>query len=86
MEVAIIDFDYWMAEAEKSIANKVKIGQKFELRGLFEQVRWEELTKGERIAFGKYFANAVAESLFPNVERIQKANNNHTLYKKTEEK
>ncbi len=76
---------YWMKKAESSIANKVKVGQKFEVRKLFEDVEWEKLSKGDRIQFGRDFSNAVKEGRFPNVERIQKAENNHAQYIKTGE-
>ena len=75
----------WLKEAEKSITDKVKVGQKFEVRKLYEAVKWEELSKGDRIRFGKDFANAVSEGRFPNVKRIQKAENNHTQYIKVKE-
>ena len=73
-----------MIKAKESISNKVKVGKEFELRYLFEQVMWEELTKGERIQLGKYFANAVKEGCFPNIERIQNAKNNHAQYIKNQ--
>ncbi len=80
-----MDFELWMRRAEESIAQKVKVGQRFEVRGLFEDVEWETLSKGDRIRFGKDFANAVVEGRFPNIVRIQRAENNHARYvKKTD--
>ena len=75
-----MDVALWLEKASRSIERKVKIGKPFELRDLFEAVEWEELSKGDRIRFGKDFANAVKEELFPNVVRIQKAQNNHAQY------
>ncbi len=77
-----MDSALWLEKATNSIEKKVKIGKPFELRNLFETVEWEELSKGDRIRFGKDFANAVGEGFFPNVVRIQKAQNNHALYVK----
>lgn len=75
-----MDVALWLEKASSSIERKVKIGKPFELRMLFEAVEWEELSKGDRIRFGKDFANAVEEGYFPNVVRIQKAQNNHAQY------
>ena len=81
----IMDVEQWMTKAEYCIKNKVKAGNTFEVRKLFEAVEWEELSKGERIQFGRDFSNAVKEGRFPNVERTQKAQNNHAQYTKMRE-
>jgi hypothetical protein len=74
-----------MKKAEECLRKTVKTGKKFKVRDLFESVEWEELTKGERIQFGREFSNAVKEGRFPTIERIQKADNNHTQYMKVRE-
>lgn len=78
----MLDVELWMCKAKESIDLKVKKGQKFELRSLFETVEWETLRKGERIQFGKDFANAVSEGHFPSIRRVERGANNHTLYVK----
>ena len=80
-----MDTDYWMELAGESIAANVRVGQRFETRDLFDGVAWNALNKGDRIRFGKDFANAVSEGRFPNVERIQRADNNHARYIKKRE-
>jgi hypothetical protein len=80
-----MDVEYWMKKAEKCITEKVADGKKFEIRSLFEAVEWEKLRKGDRIQFGKDFANAVKEGRFPNLKRVQKAENNHAQYVKISE-
>ena len=80
-----MDTELWMKKAKDRVTAKVKLGKKFELRDLFETVEWEELSKGERIQFGREFSNAVKEGQFPMIERIQKAQNNHTQYVKVRE-
>lgn len=82
--VLLMDIELWMDNAKEIINQKVKIGQRFELRSLFETVEWETLRKGERIQFGKDFANAVSEGRFPNIERVERGANNHAQYIKVE--
>jgi len=49
---------------------------------LFEKCEWEQLEKGERIAFGKYFANEVREGKIKGVISIERLKNNHSQYQK----
>ena len=80
-----MDVDLWMKKAAISIDQKVEIGMRFEAKDLFEPVEWTELSKGERIHFGRNFSNAVKEGRFPSIERITKGDNNHARYVKVRE-
>ena len=52
-----MDFNEWTQNAINRIAANVNFNQRFELKDLFEGCEWDRLSKGERISFGKYFAN-----------------------------
>ena len=69
-----------MLSAKKSINDKVKKGKPFEVKDLFEGYIWTELSKGERIMFGKYFANEVREGRVDNIQPYQKGKDNHRKY------
>ena len=77
-----MNYEKWMKEAIDNINQKVKTNQNFELKDLFEGCKWEKLTKGERINFGKFFANEVRENNVLGVVRIERAKNNHSKYTK----
>ena len=77
-----MDFNAWTQEAVNTIAIKVVKNQKFKLKGLFEECEWCKLTKGERIAFGKFFANEVREGRIEGVVQIERLKNNHSQYQK----
>ena len=78
-----MNFEKWTAEAIEVINTKIKTNQRFELKHLFEGCRWESLSRGERINFGKYFANEVRESKIKNNVAIERGRNNHSRYIKT---
>jgi len=77
-----MDFNEWTKEAIKIIEIKVVRNQKFELKGLFEECKWGNLTKGDRISFGKYFANEVREGRIKGIISIERLKNNHSQYQK----
>ena len=79
-----MDFQLWMQKARESIERSVQVGQKFELKSLFQLCEWEQLTKGDRISFGKYFANEVREGNLKNIQSIERARNNHRVYIKSD--
>ena len=78
-----MDFSKWTTDAIDIINTKVKINQKFELKSLFEGCEWEKLSKGERINFGKYFANEVRDGKIKNVLAVERGRDNHSKYIKT---
>ena len=75
-----MNFLKWTEEAKIAIKTKVKVNQTFELKSLFEGCKWETLSKGERISFGKYFANEVREGNIESVIAIGRDRNNHSKY------
>lgn len=76
-----MDMIKWFNQAKETI-QKLPYGKSFELRQLFQEVKWNTLTKGERITFGKYFKNQIIEGKLPEVCFLDKAKNNHAKYKK----
>lgn len=77
-----MDYIVWTEKATIAIETKLVKNQKFRLKGLFEECEWEKLTKGERISFGKYFANEVREGRIKGVISIERLKNNHSQYQK----
>lgn len=71
--------------AKDYIEKEVEPGTVFESKSLFGGVEWEALEKGDRIGFGRYFANAVRNGVVQNVVRLERAKNNHARYMKVEE-
>ena len=74
-----MDYIVWKNKALKAI-EKVETNKKFELRDLFNGSEWNTLTIGDRINFGKYFANEVREGNIPNIAAIERGANNHSKY------
>lgn len=72
----------WLEQARQYLDTNVKVGQTFECKSLFPEHKWNQLTRGERISFGQYFANEVKEGRIPGVIRIDRAKNNHSIYRK----
>ena len=77
-----MDFNEWTQNAINRIATHVNFNQRFELKDLFEGCEWDRLSKGERISFGKYFANEVRENRIPGVQALERGKNNHSRYTK----
>lgn len=75
-----MEYDKWMRDAINSIQSKVTNHQKFEVKALFDGCVWETLGKGERISFGRYFANEVRSGKVPNVVLLERGKNNHLRY------
>ena len=77
-----MDFNEWTQNAIDRIAVNVNFNQWFELKDLFEGCEWDRLSKGERISFGKYFANEVRENRILGVRALERGKNNHSRYTK----
>lgn len=71
----------WLDRAKNKIAD-LSVGTRFEVKELFEEVDWRALSRGERITFGKVFANEVREGNIPNVCPMERGKNNHSKYEK----
>ena len=78
-----MDTGLWLDKA-RNVIEQLPAGKKFELRNLFQELEWEDLPKGDRISFGKYFKNEVLEKRIANVEFINRKKNNHAQYIKLE--
>lgn len=78
-----MDYEEWFKKGLKCIENDIRPGMTFEVKKLFVGLGWEQLSKGDRISFGKYFSSAVNDGRIPNVIKIGRGKDNHTLYKKT---
>ena len=63
----------------------MEINKKFKVCDLFPDVKWNTLSRGDKLRFGKLFANAVKDKKIKGVRRIGKAENNSALYEKIEE-
>ena len=77
-----MDFAKWLKEAEISIKTKVKSGSIFEVKELFDGVKWNNLPKGDRISFGRFFSNEVDEGNITGIKKLPRGKNNHTRYTK----
>lgn len=77
-----MDYEKWRQDAIHAIETKVRKNQRFQLKGLFEECKWQQLSKGERILFGKYFANEVREGRINGIISIERLKNNHSQYEK----
>ena len=75
-----MDFSKWTSDAINIIDAKIKANQIFELKSLFEGCEWEELSKGDRINFGKHFANEVRDGRIKNVIAVERGRDNHSKY------
>ncbi len=77
-----MDFRKLLEEAQLSIKTKVKVGRPFEVKELFDGVKWNSLSKGDRISFGKLFANEYREGNIKGIKMLPRGNNSHTRYTK----
>ncbi len=75
-----MDMQEWMKNAIKAIESEISFNQTFELKSLFKECLWKNLSKGERIGFGKFFANEVREGRVEKVSAIERGKNNHSKY------
>ena len=75
-----MDYDKWMQKARESIQTTLLTNRAFELKSLFMECEWEALKKGERISFGKYFANEVREGRVDGIKLVERGKNNHSRY------
>ena len=70
-----MDYEKWINEAI-SKTGALPTNTVFVLRDLFDGVKWNTLTNGERREFGRQFKIKVNRGLVPNVEYQDKAQNN----------
>lgn len=77
-----MDYEPWINLAI-SKTGALRKGTEFVLKDLFDGVKWNELSGGEKREFGRRFKHLVNKGLIPNVICIGKANNNSTCYRRT---
>ncbi len=77
-----MDYEKMMQIALKNLNKSVRYNTPFEVKNLFNGAEWGAVTKGDKISFGKYFANEVKEKNLPEVVRLEKGKNNHARYMK----
>lgn len=65
--------------------NSLPNGQIFFVKDLFYGTGWNELEKGEKLGFGRYFKKAVQNGTVSGVQFIGKADNNSAQYRKIQE-
>ena len=82
MEKLKVNHEEWIKKGLESIEKDLRLGDSFEVKGLFKDVEWKQLSKGESISFGRYFSMMVKEGKIPNVIKIEREKNNHNKYKK----
>ena len=76
-----MDYQHLMLKANQGLG-KVKQGQEFLVKELFQGTEWSNLTNGERRSFGRHFKNEVLDGKVPGVEFIKKADNNSSKYRR----
>lgn len=64
---------------------KLSVGQVFFVKDLFYGTGWNELERGEKLGFGRYFKKAVQDKIVAGVQFIGKADNNSVQYMKIQE-
>ena len=77
-----MDNKKWL-EIAKAKIDKLPNGSLFELKELFAEVNWKKLSKGERITFGRFFANEVREGRLTKIVPLKRGKNNHSRYEKS---
>lgn len=76
-----MDYSEWMENARSALVD-IPSGQLFESKDLFPAHKWNSLTRGEKIGFGIYFSNEYKGGRIDDIEKIERAKNNHTRYRK----
>ena len=76
-----MDYEKWINVAISKTGG-LENGTIFLLKDLFDGVKWNTLSNGERRELGRQFKIKVNHDLVPNVEYIGKAQNNSAKYKK----
>lgn len=79
-----MDYDNWMQKARESIQALPLENGAFELKSLFREYDWKALEKGDRISFGRHFANEVREGRVAGIRSVERGKNNHARYIKVD--
>lgn len=76
-----MEYGYLLERAVQQI-DAIAVNDKFLVKDLFVGTEWNDLEKGDKLGFGRFFKNAVIENEIPNVVFIGKAKNNSAEYRK----
>lgn len=79
-----MDYNELLQKARTHI-KKLSVGQVFFVKDLFCGTEWNELERGEKLWFGKYFKKAVQDKTVSGVQFIGKADNNSAQYRTIQE-
>ena len=71
--------ELWMGKARESI-NRMTPGTPFVVKDLFQGVEWNDLPRGDKLSFGKFFKNAVDSGQLAGVRFAGKRANNSASY------
>lgn len=74
-----MDYSELLEKAKKSIST-IPNGQIFLAKDLFPGTEWNQLSKGEKLGFGRNFKNKVTSGKIPNLMYVGKADNNSAQY------
>ena len=81
-----MDNSKMLEEAKYALETKVKPGQIFESKELFDGIKWNSLERGKRISFGQYFSEAVSDGRIKGVQKLERGKDNHSNTKKYNQK
>ena len=76
-----MDYQHLMLKANQGLG-KVKVGQEFLVKELFQGTEWSNLSRGEKLGFGRFFKREVLGGRVPGVEFIKKTDNNSSKYRR----
>ena len=76
-----MDYNELLRKAKEYIGS-IRSNEVFFVKDLFHGTEWNELERGEKLGFGRYFKKAVMNGSVQEVEYIGKADNNSAQYRK----
>lgn len=80
--MAVRDFDE-LFETIREKVDALEKGRTFLVKDLFVGIHWNDLSKGDKLSFGRFFKRKVELGKIPGVIINGRAKNNSVLYKKT---
>ncbi len=76
-----MEYEKWIKRIRKSM-QKMEIGQKFILKDLFDDDEWSSISKGKRVALGRFFAENVRSGQIEGIEFCEPKKGACNKYKK----
>ncbi|MCM1244569.1 MAG: single-stranded DNA-binding protein [Roseburia sp.] len=77
-----MDHEKWFEEALSHIDKEIKTGQVFEVKELFTGNKWNQLQRGEKQSFGRYFSSKVKDGALTSVSLQGESKSRHNMYVK----